>query len=149
MLNERDQVLLLEFQETDERRFWVTPGGGLEADESFEEAAVRELFEETGLRLEHVGEPVWERRKTLEFPDKRVTFDERHFLVRVCRFEPSAENPDELERSMIVQHRWWSLDELRTTPQTVYPEGLARHLEPILRGEMPPRVIDISLETAL
>jgi hypothetical protein len=32
------------------QHWWVTPGGGLQIGESFEEAASRELHEETGLR---------------------------------------------------------------------------------------------------
>jgi 8-oxo-dGTP pyrophosphatase MutT (NUDIX family) len=148
VLNERDQLLLFEYQEADGRRFWVTPGGGLEPGETFEEAAKRELLEETGLELEHVGNPVWERRKILNFTDERVMFDERHFVVRVRGAEVSGENPDELERGMTVGHRWWSLEELSSTSEMVYPENLARHLEPILRGEMPTEPVDISLEIA-
>ena len=146
VLNELDRVLMQEFQESDGRRFWVTPGGGLEPGESFEQAAVRELLEETGLKLERVGNPIWERRKTLVLSDERVRFDERHFLVRVSGFELSGENPDELEREMILRHRWWSLEELKSSSQTIYPENLAHYLEPILRGEIPTVTVDISLK---
>ena len=38
---------------------WITPGGGVDPGESAEEGAIRELFEETGLRVETLGNPVW------------------------------------------------------------------------------------------
>lgn len=40
---------------------WITPGGGLEADETHEQAALRELHEETGMVLP-LGPCVWTRR---------------------------------------------------------------------------------------
>lgn len=39
--------------------YWGTPGGGLEPGESFEQAARRELWEETGIQIEAVGPCVW------------------------------------------------------------------------------------------
>jgi 8-oxo-dGTP pyrophosphatase MutT (NUDIX family) len=41
---------------------WLTPGGGLEPGESHEEAALRELREETGISGVELGPWVWERR---------------------------------------------------------------------------------------
>jgi 8-oxo-dGTP pyrophosphatase MutT (NUDIX family) len=35
-----------------EDTFWATPGGGLEPDETFAEAAIRELKEETGIAID-------------------------------------------------------------------------------------------------
>ena len=46
VLNERDQVLLLRL-EGESETFWMPPGGGLKAGESYEQAARRELREET------------------------------------------------------------------------------------------------------
>lgn len=46
--SKRTQVLLIERRDLP---VWVLPGGGIEAGESPEEAAVREVEEETGLRV--------------------------------------------------------------------------------------------------
>ena len=49
ILNDEEQVLLI-FRE--DLRIWALPGGGLEPDETFTQAAVREVREETGYHIE-------------------------------------------------------------------------------------------------
>jgi hypothetical protein len=54
LLDPDDRILLLKVVDDagilDEPVLWITPGGGVEPGEEFEDTALRELWEETGLR---------------------------------------------------------------------------------------------------
>jgi 8-oxo-dGTP diphosphatase len=69
----RDGKVLLARHECSDRTYWVLPGGSVEAGESPEEAAVREVREETGLkvhlrRLLFVDEPREDEAVTIKSP---------------------------------------------------------------------------------
>lgn len=70
LLDPQDRILLLHGHEPDDPAddWWFTPGGGLEGDETREEAALRELAEETGITAADVelGPVLW--RRTCSFP---------------------------------------------------------------------------------
>jgi 8-oxo-dGTP diphosphatase len=59
VVDAQNRVLLFKFNHTrgalSGQQFWATPGGGLDPGETYEQAACRELFEETGLTVDHPG----------------------------------------------------------------------------------------------
>lgn len=104
---------------------WATPGGALESGENYAEAAKRELMEETGLDCD-VGPEVARRRVSFLTPQgETVDADERYFLVRCDGTIDHHANPDLLEREFVRQARFWSLDEIAASSETIFPENIA------------------------
>ncbi|MEW6471154.1 MAG: NUDIX domain-containing protein [Actinomycetota bacterium] len=135
LVDEHQRVLL--FRGIDRTRpetgpWWFAVGGEIEPGEDSVSAAVRELFEETGLRIVDPGPVVLTRRFAWDFEGSAYDQEETYFLVRTDEFEPVAEAWSETERATMTGHRWWSVDDLRTTKEKVYPEGLADLLPDLL-----------------
>jgi 8-oxo-dGTP pyrophosphatase MutT (NUDIX family) len=118
--------------------WWLTPGGGLNDGESVEDGAVREVFEETGLRLSpaQLGPVIATRVASFEFEHRRFRQSESFFAVNVEPFTPQHHGWDEVEQRALLDHRWWTVDELRTTDETVYPSELADVVQSVLGGTL-------------
>lgn len=114
-------------------RWWFTVGGAAQQGETLPEAAVRELEEETGLRVDPadmIG-PVWRRDAVIDFNGSVIRSEEMFFVHRTQRFEPSAAGRTGLERAYIHGHRWCDatiIDELVAKGETVYPLQLGELL---------------------
>jgi len=139
------RVLLFSGQERDEVRWWFTPGGGVHRGETLEAAAVRELFEETGFKCtESELGPVVATSSGLWFAGesgKLYLGAYSFFFLRVSGTELNTDGQEDLERSVITGHRWWSVADLRATTDRILPPELADLMERLLRGDIPERPI--------
>ena len=112
--------------------WWGPPGGGVEGAESFEEAGIRELWEETGLRVPQIGPWVGTYERTTTFPDETVLFHIRYFVVAVSATEVDISNLLEEERAIYRDHRWWTVEEIEQSDENVLPPGLPDLLRSII-----------------
>ncbi len=88
---------------------WTLPGGKLHFGESFEEAACREVLEETGIMID---------KKTLRVIS--ITNDmvsDAHF-VTIGLFAETDDEPRVMEPDEIVEWRWFSFSAL---PNPIFP----------------------------
>jgi 8-oxo-dGTP pyrophosphatase MutT (NUDIX family) len=105
--------------------FWIVPGGGVANGEPVADAGRREVYEETGTRLDELGPPVWTRSADFVFDGRAYRQRETFFVVRARRFAVSPATWTEDERRFITGWRWWPLAELEVTGEVVYPSKLA------------------------
>ena len=129
------------------RHLWITPGGGLDPGETREDAALRELYEETGLRAAELGPCIWKRRHTWQWEDKWIESDEWFYLLRAPAFEVVPTAPDEWEMQYVLGHRWWSVPEMiaNRDTETFVPRGLPELLQPVLVGDIPEQPIEVGI----
>jgi hypothetical protein len=59
------------------------------------------------------------------------------FLYRVNSRHVDIGRFEEVEHASCAEYRWWSLNELAETTETVYPVGLVALLSDLLEGKRP------------
>jgi 8-oxo-dGTP diphosphatase len=141
------RVLLVRFEFPGGTR-WALPGGGLDDGETHEQALVRELDEELGLRDIAIGPHVWDRMQVHPFADGRWDGQrERIHLVDVPgAFDPApALTWEQLNAEYVFEIRWWHPDEIDAADDLQFiPISLARLLRDLDHDGPPVEPIDVS-----
>lgn len=130
------RMLLFRFSPDDRLPFWVTPGGAVDPGETFEEAARRELREETGLDMEPGPLVAVRHVSFLSLEGIEVDAEERFYAVRVPHGEIDTSGHTELEKSMMLSHRWWTPEELAAHDEVWYPVDLIEIWRDLLIGSV-------------
>lgn len=135
VVDEDDRILLMDTKSPDTSGVsrWITPGGGVDPGESHRDAAIRELHEETGQMIDDPGEVVYTSDFEVEWDAADHTHGHAEFyVVRLPHFEIVDDGWTDEERVDIVESRWWSHDELRTSDEKFEPEDLPELIERLL-----------------
>jgi ADP-ribose pyrophosphatase YjhB (NUDIX family) len=131
------QRVLLLYHHDEGGNYWATPGGALEAGENHAAAALRELSEELGVDEKNValGRQLAQRSQDQTVAGRIVRQVERYFLAHL---EPTDADPARATQpDNIRAHRWWTLNELRETSETIYPVGLVDLITRLLADGVP------------
>jgi len=132
LLDRQGHVLLFRFDPPDRPPFWCTPGGALDPGESYEEAARRELLEETGIAADPGPQIARRIAEFITIEGVPVTADERYFRVVLGEdIDPDAIDTGghtELERRVMRGWRWFTAADLAALEEPWFPEDLLEML---------------------
>jgi len=142
VLDSLDRVLLFHTRDLahpDLGLWWELPGGGIDAGETYLDAAVRELREETGIVVDgsRIGQPTWRRRASFLSRKRRHLQDEVIVALRLPGPGPAVDESERMdyEREGYFDFRWWPIPELVAGDGRFYPGRLPALLRPFLDGE--------------
>jgi 8-oxo-dGTP pyrophosphatase MutT (NUDIX family) len=124
--------------------WWELPGGGMHHGERSEDAAARELYEETGIRDFEMGPCVWVRHTQFRFGGWH--FDQ-HERIHVAWCDVAHESRpvalEALEAAAFLGVHWWSVDDLLTSPVQCWPSRIRDYLPDLVAGRLPSEPIDV------
>ena len=121
-------------------KFWASPGGTVEFNEEPLKAAHREASEELGLQVQLSG-PIFEEHSSFEHEGSSVDNVDLFYLGYCKSAEPKLQWVTDVERTAMIEMRWWSADELEDSHETIFPSNLAARIQKIWpeTGEKTPR----------
>ena len=139
LLDEDDHVLMIHGVDprNPEVAYWYSLGGGIDEGEDARAAAVREVWEETGLRLapEDLVGPLREDFVVFPFDGKQIHQEQVFFGARTSRFTAEPAAFEELEVASTITIDWLPARALDQVAETVFPPFLAELVDDLVARE--------------
>ncbi|MFB9433591.1 NUDIX domain-containing protein [Streptoalloteichus tenebrarius] len=139
LLDDQDRVLLIHARDPDEpdHHWWELPGGGLDPGETPADTARREVAEETGILLDHLGPCLWVRETRFHYRGRQHHRREHVYLARPANVQPQvAPQRTPNEHLGLLGQRWWTVEELAATTEKLLPPALPELLHQLLAGTL-------------
>ena len=147
VLDPADRILLVRFEFPGGETRWGTPGGGIEPEETAEDAIRRELEEETGLVGAEIGPAVWTRLHIVPFLDGRWDGQrEQYHVVRAPAFTPEPRlSWKQLNAEYVFELRWWTVSELGGGGELFAPRRLPELVCSLVLDGPPAAPLDVGV----
>ena len=128
-------------------KFWFLVGGEIEKGESIQEAAIRELHEETGITEEEVklGPIVWYGDCELILNDTLTHLKQTFIVAKTKKNNVSFKKLDHWEKNVLIKLEWFSLEKIKNCNEIIYPVLLTQYLPDIIAEKYPKKPIEIDL----
>ena len=147
VLNKENEIFLFQYMFDyleDGKAIWITPGGGLEEGESFEDALKRELFEELGVQITESYPEVYYRNPVYTLKNgKKVQSVEKFFLVRLEEDAFSFEHWSKSEKKRMLAGKWWSREKIEQSDEEFFSKDILRILNELSCGNYPKEPLEI------
>jgi 8-oxo-dGTP pyrophosphatase MutT (NUDIX family) len=127
--------------------FWNLVGGALEDGETPKETALREIYEEIGIDPNKInlGHEVYHGEVVLQMVGNETLIDQRFFVASTTVENLDLSHLTEDEKGRVKTTKWFSLNDVKNSKETIHPKKLAEYLDPILDGDIPKNSIRIEL----
>lgn len=120
------------------------PGGGIGPGEDSATAALRELYEETGIGSVEMGPCVWVQQTEYDFGGYHFESDDYIHVAWCDGGEYQPRGLEALEAAAFLGARWWTLSDILGNDMPTVPARLREFLPALVAGEIPGEPVDIT-----